>query len=590
MSDPTTSRPSASCGESIAPNWLRAQARPLRRRLGKSVAAGSAQALLMCGGAWLIAHVLARAIFAHQTLLALWPALTGIVLIAALRAALMVKQRTWQFDAGSQIVTQVHRELDLRLQARGPQWAARQSTGDVVTRLVDGVGALAPYYSGYLPQMYLSLIVPAVVLVCVLTAEPWSALVLLGCTPLLPIFMVLVGKAAAAASERRWMRLRRLGARFMDALSGLTTLRLYGAAEREQRILAAAGDAYRRDTMGVLRIAFLSALVLEFFATVSIAVIAVLIGFRLLAGTLTFEPGMFALLLAPEFFAPLRALGTQRHQRMEATAAAEGVLELLLGADDTAVPRPATRQPPRHAPDISFDGVRFGHEENRDVLDAVDLHVAAGTRLTLVGESGSGKSTLLNLLMGFAAPRRGRILIDGVDLATIDPAAWRGMIMWVSQRPFVFHGSVRENLLIARPDADELTLRRAIQFASLEPVIASLPHGLETLLGEHGAGLSGGEFQRLALARAWLRDAPVLLLDEPTQHLDAATAHLVTRALDRFGQGRTVIRVAHRLADLNDDEAIAVMARGHVVEKGYAGSLRRQAGAYASLLTADGSA
>ena len=547
----------------------------------------------MCGGAWLIAHVLAQAIFAHQTLPVLLPALVGIVLIAALRAALMVKQRTWQFDAGSQIVTQVHRELDLRLQARGPQWAARQSTGDVVTRLVDGVEALAPYYSGYLPQMYLSLIVPAVVLVCVLTAEPWSALVLLGCTPLLPIFMVLVGKAAAAASERRWMRLRRLGARFMDALSGLTTLRLYGAAEREQRILAAAGDAYRRDTMGVLRIAFLSALVLEFFATVSIAVIAVLIGFRLLAGTLTFEPGMFALLLAPEFFTPLRALGTQRHQRMEATAAAEGVLELLVGADDavaSAVPRPATRQPPRHAPYISFDNVSFGHEKNRDVLDAVDLRVAAGTRLTLVGESGSGKSTLLNLLMGFAAPRRGRILIDGLDLATIDPAAWRGMIMWVSQRPFVFHGSVRENLLIARPDADELTLRRAIQFASLEPVIASLPQGLETLLGEHGAGLSGGEFQRLALARAWLRDAPVLLLDEPTQHLDAATAHLVTRALDRFGQGRTVIRVAHRLADLNDDEAIAVLARGHVVETGYAGSLRKQAGAYATLLTADGSA
>jgi ATP-binding cassette subfamily C protein CydD len=579
--------------ESTASNWLRTLARPLRRQLAKGVAAGGAQALLMCGGAWLIAHVLAQAIFAHQALLALWPALCGIVLIAALRAVLLVKQRAWQFDAGSQIVTQVHNELDRRLQARGPQWAARQATGDVVTRLVDGVDALAPYFSGYLPQMCLSLMVPAVVLLCVLTAEPWSALVLLGCTPLLPVFMVLVGKAAAAASERRWMRLRRLGARFMDALSGLTTLRLYGAAEREQRILAAAGDAYRRDTMGVLRVAFLSALVLEFFATVSIAVIAVLIGFRLLAGTLAFQPGMFALLLAPEFFAPLRALGTQRHQRMEATAAAEGVLELLGGADATdtsAVPRSATRQPLRHAPDIAFDGVSFGHDDDRDVLDAVDLHVAAGTRLTLVGESGSGKSTLLTLLIGFAAPQRGRILIDGVDLATIDPAAWRSMIMWVSQRPHVFHGSVRENLLIARPDADELTLRRAIQFASLEPVIARLPHGLETLMGEHGAGLSGGEFQRLALARAWLRDAPVLLLDEPTQHLDAATARLVTKALDRFGQGRTVIRVAHRLADLDDDEAIAVLARGHIVETGRAGSLRTREGAYATLLTADRSA
>ncbi|MEP7184298.1 MAG: thiol reductant ABC exporter subunit CydD [Rhodanobacter sp.] len=592
MSDRATTQPGPAPLNSTAPHWLRAQARPLRRLLAAGVVAGSAQALLMCGGSWLIAHVLSQAIFAHRPLSALWPALAGIVLIAALRGGLMIKQRNLQFDAGSQIVAQVHRQLDQRMQARGPQWAVRQSSGDVVTRMVDGVEALAPYYSGYLPQMYLSLIVPALVLLCVLTAEPWSALVLLGCTPLLPIFMVLAGKAAAAASERRWLRLRRLGARFMDSLSGLTTLRLYGAAQREQRILAAAGDAYRRDTMAVLRIAFLSALVLEFFATVSIAVIAVLIGFRLLAGTLAFEPGMFALLLAPEFFAPLRALGTQRHQRMEATAAAEGVLELLVGADrvdPSAVPRSATRPPARHAPDIRFDGVSFGHDDNRDVLDAVKLHVAAGTRLTMVGESGSGKSTLLNLLMGFGSPQRGRILVDGVDLATIEPAAWRAMIMWVSQRPYVFHGSVRQNILIARPDADELSLRRALQFASLEPVIARLPQGLDTLLGEHGAGLSGGEFQRLALARAWLRDAPVLLLDEPTQHLDAHTAQLVTQALDRFGQGRTVIRVAHRLDDLDDDETIAVLARGHVVETGRAGTLRAQEGPYATLLTADGS-
>ncbi|MDQ6647973.1 MAG: thiol reductant ABC exporter subunit CydD [Pseudomonadota bacterium] len=591
MSVQATKSPGSVPPENIAPHWLRAQARPLRRLLAAGVAAGSAQALLMCGGAWLIAHVLSQAIFAHRPLATLWPALAGIVLIAALRAGLMIKQRTVQFDAGSRIVAQVHRQLDQRMQARGPRWAARQSSGDVVTRMVDGVDALAPYYSGYLPQMYLSLIVPAVVLLCVLTAEPWSALVLLGCTPLLPVFMVLAGKAAAAASERRWLRLRRLGARFMDSLSGLTTLRLYGAAQREQRILAAAGDAYRRDTMAVLRIAFLSALVLEFFATVSIAVIAVMIGFRLLAGTLAFEPGMFALLLAPEFFAPLRALGTQRHQRMEATAAAEGVLELLASedhVDPSAVPRSATRPPTRHAPDIDFDGVSFGYGD-RDVFDGVELHIAAGMRLTLVGESGSGKSTLLNLLMGFASPQRGRILVDGVDLATIDPAAWRAMIMWVSQRPYVFHGSVRENILIARPDADELSLRRALQFASLEPVIARLPQGLETLLGERGAGLSGGEFQRLALARAWLRDAPVLLLDEPTQHLDAHTAHLVTQALDRFGQGRTVIRVAHRLDDLGDDETIAVLARGHVVETGRAGALRAQSGPYATLLTADSS-
>ncbi|MBB3228257.1 ATP-binding cassette subfamily C protein CydD [Luteibacter sp. Sphag1AF] len=575
-----------------APSWLRARARPLRSLLTRGIAAGTAHALLVCAGAWLIAHVLAQAIFADRALATLWPELVALVVTGALRAWLVVVQRAVQFDAGARIVEQVHHELDASLKARGPKWAAQQASGDVVTRLVDGVDALAPYYSGYLPQMYLSLIIPAVVLVCILTAEPWSALVLLGCTPLLPVFMILAGKAAAAASERRWMRLRRLGARFMDALSGLTTLRLYGAAEREQQVLAATGDAYRRDTMGVLRIAFLSALVLEFFATVSIAVIAVLIGFRLLGGKLAFEPGMFVLLLAPEFFAPLRALGTQRHQRMEAVAAAEGVLEVLGGSgDDNLIqPHTGTHVPGRQAPAILFDEVTFAHDAGRDVLDHVSLHIPAGSRLTLVGESGSGKSTLLNLLMGFVSPQRGRVLIDGIDMADLDMSAWRDRISWVSQRPYVFHGSVRDNLMIARPDADELSLRRAIQFASLETVIAGLPDGMATLLGEHGTGLSGGQFQRLALARAWLRNAPVLLLDEPTQHLDAATARSIDEALETFATGRTVIRVAHRLDAIADDEMVAVMSHGRIVEYGVAAHLRTQAGFFSSLVAADRSA
>jgi len=567
-------------------SWLRAQARSVRGLLAGGIAAGAAQAMLMCAGAWLVAHLLAQAIFGDRSLAALWPALAVLPPIAALRFALALLQRRATFEAGARIGAQVRTALEARIRALGPLWAARQSSGDLVTRFVDGVDALAPYYSGYLPQVALAALVPAVILLAAVGADRWSALVLAATAPLVPLFMVLVGRAAEQASRRRWKQLRRMGARFMDALAGLTTLRLYRAAAREQAFLDLTGQAYRQETMAVLRIAFLSALVLEFFATVSIAVVAVLVGFRLLSGKIAFEPGLFVLLLAPEFYLPLRALGTQRHRRMEAAAAAED-LSRLLAAAPPATPA-APRQPVQtRCPALCFEQVRFAYEAGREVLCGLDLDVPAGGRLNLVGASGGGKSTLFALLMGFAAPGGGRIRIDGVDLADLDLDAWRRRIAWVPQRAHVFHGSLRDNLRIAAPDAALAQLERALHAAALAPAVARLPQGLDTPLGEHGQGLSGGERQRLSLARAWLRDAPLLLLDEPTQHLDAATAAAIEPGLAKLAEGRTTIRIAHRLEAIGDDEAVAVMAQGRIVETGTAAELRRMRGAFARLLAAD---
>lgn len=567
--------------------WLRQQARPVRSLLARGVAACVAQALLMCLGAWLLAQALDRAIFGGQGLAQLWPLLAILPLLAAARFALAVWQRHVTFEAGAQISDRVRDALERRMCRLGPQWAARQSGGDLVTRLVDGVDALVPYYSAYLPQTALAALVPAVILLATLGADPWSSLVLLATAPLVPLFMVLAGHAAERASQRRWKQLRRMGAHFMDALSGLATLRLFRAVSRERELLAATGEAYRRETMAVLRVAFLSALVLEFFATVSIAVLAVLIGFRLLWGHLGFGQGLFVLLLAPEFFLPLRALGAQRHRRMDAAAAAVDLVELL-----DAPPIDGEAEPPRvaiAAPRVrlAFERVCFGYDAGRPVLRELDLDVPAGGALTLLGASGGGKSTLLALLMGFAQPQSGRILVNGQDLATLDLEAWRRHVAWVPQRAHVFHGSLRDNLLLAAPHADRLTLERAVQAAALGPVVARLPQGLDTPLGERGHGLSGGERQRLALARAWLRDAPLLLLDEPMQHLDSATAAAVEGALRRLAQGRTVIRVAHRLDAIADDETVAVLSDGHVVEIGEAAALRAHDGAFAQLLAAD---
>ena len=549
------------------------------------------QAVLVCCTAWLLAHVLATAIFDGRGLAELWPALAALPALATARFALGVWQRRVTFDAGAQVGASIRLALMQRMRLLGPRWAAQQSSGDIVTRCVDGVDALIPYYAGYLPQVALSVVVPLIVLLALLPADPWSALILLLTAPLIPLFMVLVGHAAEQASQRRWSRLRRMGARFMDALSGLTTLRLCRAAEREQRLLAATGEAYRQETMAVLRIAFLSALVLEFFATVSIALLAVLIGFRLLQGTLAFEPGLFVLLLAPELFLPLRALGTQRHRRMEAAAAAEDLVALLATPAEPVAPSvdrgavPGTFAAGTVA--IAFEQVDFGYAPERTVLEGLDLCVAAGSQLTVVGASGSGKSTLFNLLMGFARPQRGRILINGEDLATLELAAWREQIAWVSQRAHVFHGTLRDNLRLAAPMADDNQLARAVRAAELLPVIARLPQGLDTPLGEQGQGLSGGERQRLALARAWLRDAPLLLLDEATQHLDGGTAAAIDEALARLAVGRTVIRIAHRLDTLADGEQVAVLAGGQIVERGSAAQLRAAQGAFARLLAAD---
>lgn len=576
--------------------WLREQARPVRRLLAAGIVAGALQAVLMCVGAWLIAHVLAAAIFHGRALAQVWPALAALPLLAALRFALTLWQRRMTFEAGARVSAVVRQTLEARMRQLGPRWAAQQSSGDLATRVVDGLDALVPYYAGYLPQMAFAVVVPAIILLAVLPADPWSALVLAITAPLVPVFMVLVGQAAEHASEQRWMRLRRMGARFMDALSGLTTLRLYRAAAREQATLARTGEAYRRETMAVLRIAFLSALVLEFFATVSIAVLAVLIGFRLMWGHLAFEPGLFILLLAPEFFLPLRQLGVRRHQRMEAAAAAEDLVGLLADSAATSGNQPETALPsPASAPVVfqasrvalACEGLSFGYAPDRQVLRGLDLTVAAGTTITVVGASGGGKSTLLALLMGFVEPAAGRILVNGQNLSSLEMSAWRRHIGWVPQRPHVFHGTLRENLLIAAPHADQLQLQRAIHAAALAPVVGRLPQGLDTLLGERGLGLSGGECQRLALARAWLRDAPLLLLDEPTQHLDSALSADVDAALASLCEGRTVVRVAHRLATLADHEQVAVLAHGQIAEQGTVAALRAANGIFADLLRAD---
>ena len=589
MSTGSDSAPAQLHAGRSAADWLRAEIRRVRKPLACAALLTVLLALALVAQAWLLSGILAAALFAHAPLAQLWPRWLGLLLLALLRFGLNLGVRSTVFPAAQRLIGSLRARLLRGAQGLGPYGLRAHASGDLITRLVDGIDAVLAYFARYLPQLGAAALVPPLLVLAVFPADWLSGLILLLTAPLIPLFMVLVGRAAGRASERRYAQLTRLGATFIEALGGLVTLRQLGAADRFARRLDGESEEYRVLTMQVLRVAFLSALVLEFFAMISIAIVAVVIGFRLLWGELQFRDGLFVLLLAPEFYLPLRALGGLRHTRMDALAAAQH-LSVLDAAPPAACGSPASVAPARREapPEIRLEHVAYAHVGRGAGLRDCTLLLKAGRVTALVGATGAGKSTLLSLLLGFAAPDSGRICIDSVDLATLDPALWRGCVAWVPQQAYVFEGSVRDNLLLAAPQADAAALRRAAEGSGLAAVLARQPKGWETPLGERGLGLSGGELQRLALARALLREqARVWLLDEPTAQLDALSARAIETVIRAAAATRTVVLVAHRLSAARSADWVAVLDGGRVIEQGTPLELSRAHGAYATLLMAE---
>ncbi len=587
MSEAAADAPSP--GNRAAAQWLHRQARGIRGPLVRTALLAALLACALLGQAWVLAVLLAAGVFEQAPLRQLWPLGLLLLLLALLRFVLAVGARQAAFRGAQRLAQTLRSRLLRGAQALGPYGLRAQSSGDLITRLVDGIEAILAYFARYLPQMLAAVLVPCVLVLAILPVDWLSGLVLLLTAPLIPLFMVLVGRAAARASERRYAQLTRLGAAFIEALGGLLTLRQLGAAERFAAHLEAESETYRTLTMQVLRVAFLSALVLEFFAMVSIAIVAVLIGFRLLWGELPLRAGLFVLLLAPEFYLPLRALGALRHTRMDALAAAEHLAAFDAGAPAPAIPlsgAAAVRGSP--SPQIQLQRVTYRHPGREVGIRDCDLVIRPGQVTALVGTSGCGKSTLLSLLLGFAAPEQGRILIDGLELARLDPAQWRECVAWVPQQTHIFEGTVRENLLLAAARADAAALDRAVEASGFAEVLARLPSGWETVLGERGLGLSGGELQRLALARALLRErARVWLFDEPTAHLDGAGARSIEALIRAAAVNRTVLLAVHRLGAARAADWLVVLREGRIVEQGPPLELERAGGAYRALLQAE---
>jgi ATP-binding cassette subfamily C protein CydD len=559
-----------------ARRWLVKRASGARFWVLLSVALGLSSGLLLVVQARFLARIVDGAFIEGRGTDMLGPLFAILAGVIILRSILGWARETAGFSAGARIRQEIRTELLEQIVALGPGYTNRQSSGALASTALEHVEGLHDFYAFYLPQLALAVTIPAAIVAFVFPYSWAAGGLLLATAPLIPLFMILVGMGAESISQRHFQALSRMSAYFLDVLQGISTLKLFHRSKGMEQSIAGVSNNYRLQTMRVLRVAFLSSAVLEFFSSISIALVAVYLAmsylgyfsFGLYGKPLDLAGGLFILLLAPDFYLPLRELGTHYHARAEALGAAEEILkivsasrsETLNGSIDWAKTGPLHIQ--LEDVHLAFDGGK------RPALQGVSFELREGEQVALVGASGAGKTTTLNLLLGFLLPDSGQIKVNGLLLADMTPASWRRHIAWIGQRPVLFQGTIKENILLGRPEASAIQIEQAAGNARVLDFAMHLPEGLDTPVGEHGFGLSRGQAQRVALARAFLKGAPLLLLDEPTAGLDAENEALVINSLKTLSRGRTVLMLTHRLTNLRQTQRIMVLGKGRILEEG----------------------
>jgi thiol reductant ABC exporter CydD subunit len=547
---------------------LARSSRAARAHLGAAGVLGVAAAALIVAQAVLLARVIDRVVMHGAAASEVRPTVLALAAVIAGRALVSAGFETSGRLGATRVMSELRARLAHHLLVARPGRRGDERTGELAAAAVGGVDALEAYFAGYLPQLVLATVVPVAVLAWIAPIDLAPAAILAVTVPLLIVFMILIGRAAHGRTRARWQALSLLSAHFLDVVRGLPTLRAHNRDAAQAAALAEVGDRYRRETIGTLRVAFLSALVLELAAMIGTALVAATVGIQLAGGHLTLQAGLTVLLLAPELYAPLRQVGQQYHASADGTAAAERLFAVL--DESPAIAAPATPLPP---PDpgkeaVRFEQVRFAYPDREaDVLVELDLELAAGCMTALVGPSGAGKSTVAALALRLLDPSQGRVTCAGIDLRDVDPDAWRAKVAWVPQRARLFAGSVADNIRLADPGASDERVLDAARDAGALDFISRLPRGLEERIGDGGRRLSAGQAQRIVLARAFLRAAPLLVLDEPTANLDEETAEAIGVAIERLARGRTTLLVVHRAALAARADRIVTLVEGRVAER-----------------------
>lgn len=570
-----------------------------------TILAGFGGGILMIWQAWLLSQVISKVFLGGATLQDVTDAFFILVSLVVFQAVL-----TWISEVSAKAAAVgVKRTLRKRLYNHlirlGPAYTRGERSGALTTTVMEGVEALDAYYSQYLPQLVLAALIPVGILFFVFPLDSLSGLIFALTAPLIPVFMILIGKTAERLTKRQYETLSRLSAHFLDSLQGLRTLKLFGRSKTHSKTIDQVSRQFRDRTLSVLQVTFLSALVLEMLSTLSTAIIAVQIGLRLLYFQITFEETLFILILAPSFYLPLRLLGLRFHAGMAGTAAAREIFAILntqaqngQTAENTI--RDTTETHP--SPIIQLENVSYTYPgEVAPALKELSLAIYPGDFIALVGPSGSGKSTFVQLILGFIQPDEGVLRVNGQPIQEIDLKAWRQAIAWVPQNPYLFHDTLAANLRLGLSDGSKSAMEAVAQAAHLHAFISELPEGYQTNIMESGARLSSGQAQRLALGRAFMKNAPLLILDEPTSSLDPVMESQLEETIQRLirrdhnkedfegidlaDQNRTIITIAHRLNTVLQADRIYVLREGRLCESGAHHELVNQGGIYAEMIS-----
>jgi ATP-binding cassette, subfamily C, bacterial CydD len=574
-------------GGAVVNRQLVREAKIAQLHIALTIGLGVGAGLLVIAQAVFLAHIVNAVFLQSKTLEQVWDWLLLLLMIMLLRSVFIY----WGELAAHRIAATVKDTLRQRLlshiMALGPHYARGERTGELVNLLTEGIEALDAYFARYLPQLAFAALIPVAMLAFVFPVDLTSGLILLLTAPLIPLFMWLIGRWAETVSQQRWSVLSRMSAHFFDMLQGLTTLKIFGRSNEQIEMVRLVSDQFRETTLGVLRVAFLSALSLELLTTLSTAIVAVTVGLRLIYDKILFEPAFFVLLLAPEFYIPLRLLGSQFHAGLSGTNAAKRMFEIFSTMPESQSIGEGASFPDKDGLAISFTDVWYAYEAGeRPALHCVSVDIKAGERVALVGPSGAGKSTIAYLLLKFMKPDAGTIMINGVALDLVDAEQWRSKIAYVPQNPYLFYGSVADNIRMGCSDATCDDVVEAAVLAGAHQFIQQLPRGYNTMIGDGGLGVSGGQTQFIAIARAFLKNAPLLILDEATAGLDVHSEQAVIDAWVRLMENRTAVIIAHRLTTVYNADRILVLEQGRVVETGQHAELFHQQGVYYKLVTA----